>query len=194
MEIKIDRESNIPLYKQIAIQIQRMIADREMEGGQKIPSLRKLASSLEVNVITVKKAYEELKELCFVGSQHGKGYFVLPEAERIQVEGEIERYLKNAVELAVRDGFSVDRLIGLLKKMYKKEVFETCPHQELKSLETAIVTDPKGELFQRKTELMTKGYIVVERIVMDEEYYRPRSEDAEAVPTEFDGEGDQYER
>lgn len=83
MNIKINRNSETPIYLQIKGSIKNLIASRELAPGYKMPSERKLAEELNVHRNTVVKAYGELiaEGYLHASRQAPKGYFVdTPEA------------------------------------------------------------------------------------------------------------------
>ena len=61
MEIIISSNTSKPIYEQITSQIKAMIMSGELKTGDPIPSMRALAKSIHVSVITVQKAYEDLQ-------------------------------------------------------------------------------------------------------------------------------------
>ena len=61
MEIIISSNTSKPIYEQITSQIKAMIMSGELKTGEPIPSMRALAKSIHVSVITVQKAYEDLQ-------------------------------------------------------------------------------------------------------------------------------------
>ena len=73
MKIQIDKKKKIPLYKQIAEQIQAQITSGEIPGGFPFPSERQLADALGVNRTTVLNAYKELKADGLMASHVGRG-------------------------------------------------------------------------------------------------------------------------
>ncbi|WP_159884986.1 MocR-like pyridoxine biosynthesis transcription factor PdxR [Paenibacillus puerhi] len=70
---KPDRESGVPLYQQIADDLEKRIAYGEFPPGSLLPSERKLADQLGVNRSTVILAYSELRSLGIIESQMGSG-------------------------------------------------------------------------------------------------------------------------
>ena len=72
MEIIISNNANKPIYEQITSQIKAMIMSGELQAGDAIPSMRALAKSIHVSVITVQKAYEDLQRDGFIEIKHGK--------------------------------------------------------------------------------------------------------------------------
>lgn len=79
MNIKIDRQQKIPVYGQIAKQLQAQIISGELPAGSGLPSERVLADLLGVHRNTVVKAYSELKADGLIQSKQGVGYIVSAE-------------------------------------------------------------------------------------------------------------------
>lgn len=65
-----------PIYEQITSQIKIMIIYGELKTGDAIPSMRSLAKSIHVSVITVQKAYEYLQRDGYIETTIGRGSFV----------------------------------------------------------------------------------------------------------------------
>ncbi|WP_300381396.1 GntR family transcriptional regulator [Clostridium sp.] len=76
MIIKINFDSEIPIYMQIKNEIIKGIAKKEIEIGQELPSVRGLAEDIEVNMHTVNKAYSLLKDEGYIKIDRRKGAMV----------------------------------------------------------------------------------------------------------------------
>ena len=76
MDIYINKTSEIPLYEQIAEQIKQLIIEGNLHGGTPLPSVRALAQSLGISVITTRRAYTELEREGYVITTPAKGTFV----------------------------------------------------------------------------------------------------------------------
>lgn len=76
--ITIDFQSRIPVYEQIEEQVIWLINSGVYEPNCKLPSLRSLSGELNLNINTVKRAFQELEAKGFVYSVQGKGVFVSP--------------------------------------------------------------------------------------------------------------------
>ncbi|MFW6074247.1 MAG: PLP-dependent aminotransferase family protein [Chloroflexota bacterium] len=76
MQIKIDRESNLPIYLQITKQIRQSILDGEIKPGTRLTPERRLAALLGVNRTTIVNAYRELAADGLVAGQVGRGTIV----------------------------------------------------------------------------------------------------------------------
>ena len=61
MLLKLDFDSEVPIYQQIRNQIVVGIAAGRLLPGERLPATRSLAEDLGVNTMTVSKAYQQLR-------------------------------------------------------------------------------------------------------------------------------------
>jgi len=78
-DLVISQSDGRPMYLQIMEQIRQRVAVGDWVQGQEIPSIRQLAVTLRVSVITVKRAYLELEREGIIVTQQGKGSIVAPD-------------------------------------------------------------------------------------------------------------------
>ena len=78
MILKLDFESEIPIYIQLRNQIVVAIAHGELPQGEKLPTIRNLAEDLGINNMTVNKAYAMLKQEGFISIDRRHGAKVNP--------------------------------------------------------------------------------------------------------------------
>ncbi len=71
-----DFKNNIPIYRQITDHFYEKVLNGQWKSGERIPSVREVAVSLEVNPNTAVKAYEELQSQGIIYNKRGIGYFV----------------------------------------------------------------------------------------------------------------------
>ena len=76
MNILIDQMSQTPIYEQIENQIRQSILSGGLEANYMMPSIRKMAKGLNVGIITVKRAYDDLCNEGLLISLQGRGVFV----------------------------------------------------------------------------------------------------------------------
>lgn len=74
--IQLDRGKPLPLARQIQAQLERLIGERLLAPGVKLPATRELAKSLGVNRATVALAYDELVAAGWAHAHVGQGTFV----------------------------------------------------------------------------------------------------------------------
>ena len=73
LRIVIDTGSGEPLYRQIVRQVRAMITTGKLADGDRLSSIRGLARQLEVSVITVQRAYEEMQREGLAMARRGRG-------------------------------------------------------------------------------------------------------------------------
>lgn len=73
MLLKIDFQSDVPIYIQLKQQIIEGIARGEIKEGESLPSVRQLAEDIGINLHTVNKAYTLLKNDSFILMDRRKG-------------------------------------------------------------------------------------------------------------------------
>ncbi|MHB8647591.1 MAG: MocR-like pyridoxine biosynthesis transcription factor PdxR [Thermomicrobiales bacterium] len=76
MELYLDRENAVPLYRQIVAQVIARIEDGSLPVGTLLPPERKLAARLNVNRTTVVTAYRDLVATGMVEAHVGRGTWV----------------------------------------------------------------------------------------------------------------------
>lgn len=76
MQLPIDRHSSKPIYLQIRDRLRRLIQAGSLQPGEKLPSIRRLAKTIQVSPLTVIEAYGMLEGDSLIQSRPGSGYFV----------------------------------------------------------------------------------------------------------------------
>ena len=72
----LDKGAGVSLYEQLYRCVKEDILSGRLTAGEKLPSKRALAAHLEISVITVKNAYEQLMAEGYLAGVEKKGYFV----------------------------------------------------------------------------------------------------------------------
>jgi GntR family transcriptional regulator/MocR family aminotransferase len=75
-KLRLDRDSALPLYQQICLQVRTWIASGALSPGDRLPPSRELAEKLGLNRNTIASAYDELAKSGDVRSHVGQGTFV----------------------------------------------------------------------------------------------------------------------
>jgi len=90
---RIDPAGDEPLYAQLVAQVRLALAHGELSPGERLPAARELATSLELNMHTVLRAYQTLRDEGVLELRRGRGAVVaasaggdLAAAERAAVE------------------------------------------------------------------------------------------------------------
>ena len=98
MFLTIDLNSDIPIYTQIRNQVIKAIAEKDLNTGDSLPSVRQMAADLGVNLHTINKAYNILKQEGFLTIHRRKGVVINSPEKYI---GEKEYHLKLKEELEI---------------------------------------------------------------------------------------------
>lgn len=124
MEIVLSNSSPKPIYEQITSQIKAMIMNGTLKPGDALPSMRKLAKSLHVSVITAQHAYEDLSRDGFIETVAGKGTFVSAQNKEFLKEEQlrmIQDKIEDIVEQAKMSGIDLDHLLSIVKLIYEED-------------------------------------------------------------------------
>lgn len=124
MEIIISSNTGKPIYEQITSQIKAMIMSGELKPKDPLPSIRGLAKSLHVSVITAQHAYEELQRDGFIETVAGKGTFVAAQNQDFIREEHLriaEKKLMEVANIGKEYHISCDQMIQILQMFYEEE-------------------------------------------------------------------------
>ena len=124
MDIVISNNTGKPIYEQITTQVKAMIISGELKAGDAIPSMRALAKSIHVSVITVQRAYEELQRDGFIETTVGRGSFVSAQNKEFYQEEQqriAEEHVQIAAEIGRTNRISLEKLKELLALFYLED-------------------------------------------------------------------------
>jgi GntR family transcriptional regulator len=115
--IVISQSDGRPMYLQIMEQIRQKVAVGEWAPGEEIPSIRMMAVTLRVSVITVKRAYLELEREGVIVTQHGKGSIVAtdPDLGSRLYDREFEEHLEHVVRIGTARGLAIEEMAHRLR-------------------------------------------------------------------------------
>ncbi|BCS82117.1 GntR family transcriptional regulator [Anaerocellum diazotrophicum] len=119
MFIKIDFTSDMPIYEQIKNQIIEAVARGELQNGDSLPSIRDLASEIGVNMHTVAKAYNELKDMGLIAINKKYGaYIAVSKGYNKEFLNEIIEEVTPIVAKAICKGMNKNELIRLIETIF----------------------------------------------------------------------------
>ena len=122
MLLEIDSHSGVPIYRQIIAQIRTQIMTGELDQDQQLDTVRDLARRLNVNPMTISKAYSFLEADQLVTRKRGIGLFVayIPQDQKdILKKNILERAIEKAAVTAVQLNVSEDEAAELLTKFHR---------------------------------------------------------------------------
>ncbi len=121
MIIKLNINSETPVYLQLRNEIIKRIALGEVNPGEKLPTVRDMAKQVGLNPMTVNKTYQILKEEGIVKTEGRNGVTV---REDIVANELFLSKINNEVELMVTEslvrGFNIEKIIELIENTKKE--------------------------------------------------------------------------
>jgi len=90
-DLDVDVKSAIPIYEQIKDAIKMAVFVGKLQEGDKIISIRDVASLIKINPITILKAYNQLEQDGFLYSRRGAGYYIQIDKEKFH-QGRKEKF------------------------------------------------------------------------------------------------------
>ncbi|MHC2999414.1 GntR family transcriptional regulator [Microbacterium sp. HJ5] len=113
MLVRIDPASEEPIFVQIAASVRADAAAGRLRTGDRLPSARDVADALGVNLHTVLRAYQDLRDEGLVDMRRGRGAVVTDAAVPLAaLHADIAALAARARAL----GLSPDTLASLLKE------------------------------------------------------------------------------
>jgi GntR family transcriptional regulator len=113
MQIRVETSSGMPITRQIAAQIRAQCASKALKPGDRLPSVRALATELSVNQNTILRVYERLT---------AEGTFVadhIPSGQMNAQKQVLYQQIAQVAELAKTLGIDVEEVHRLLDEMWK---------------------------------------------------------------------------
>jgi len=113
--VHLDYRDARPIYAQIIENYKAQITSGILEAGDRLPSVRELASQLAINPNTIQRAYRELEVQGWIASVPGKGSFVCGIAVNSQQQQLLESFDHITTQL-LATGVSREALIERLQQ------------------------------------------------------------------------------
>ncbi|MFE9695600.1 GntR family transcriptional regulator [Streptomyces sp. NPDC006270] len=113
MLFRVDPTSTVPLGDQIAASVRRAVAEGAVAPGERLPAARMLAESLGVNVHTVLRGYQRLREEGLIELRRGRGAAITAGAspQRARLLERVREVVADARDL----GMTEDELLALVR-------------------------------------------------------------------------------
>lgn len=142
MNFQIDKNSNLQINEQIALQLRYQIISGELERSSKLPSVREMASMLNINRHTISRAYKDLEDEGLIVTKQSLGTFVTKDLE-LPHKKDVDKFIetiKEAMEISNTLGFTTKEFMATAQSIYLKEsngknirgIFIECNHSALK--------------------------------------------------------------
>jgi len=111
VDIRISKESSVPLRQQLAAQIEYQIATGKLKPGDPLPSVRALARQLKIHHNTVSQAYTDVTMLQLLSRKQGSRLIVRTPEERAHTpHPDLDDLINATIRVARWHGYSIQEL------------------------------------------------------------------------------------
>lgn len=122
MILNLDFNSDVPIYTQIREEIIKAIANGELKLNESLPSVRNMAQEIGVNLHTVNKSYNLLKDEGYINIDRRKGAIVnkLPLPNNEATDAKIKSMLDILVAQTYLTGMSREDFLKYSNELFDK--------------------------------------------------------------------------
>ena len=139
-EIKLDKDSELPLYRQVAEHILELRNSGELKVGTKLPPIRKLAASVGVNKLTIVNTYKYLEKQNAIYSHVGSGTYIADGSGFVGYSS-----VSHDSVLEIPHAFDMESAINFTKN---GESYEFFPAVAFKDAVNRVLDRDEGKAFQ----------------------------------------------
>ena len=119
MILNVDFSSDTPLYQQLRDQIVVGIAEGRLSPGEQLPTIRALAEESGINMMTVSKAYQLLKQEGYITTDRRSGARVAASG-KVTVSETVRKELKVRISELRLSGLSKEEILELCAEVYEE--------------------------------------------------------------------------
>lgn len=125
LQFEIHPTSGVPIFRQVMDQVRALIASGRLKPGDMLPSVRQMAAELQVNMMTVSKAYARLEAEGVLERARGQGMLVAEQraaakesvaARQAELKSLADPLVTRGQQLGLTDGQIVDVVKGVLRE------------------------------------------------------------------------------
>ena len=119
MILNFDFHSDVPIFMQIRNQIVIGIAEGKLKPGEQLPTIRALADESGINMMTVSKAYQILKQEGYITTDRRSGARVALKDDKAINEKTMQQ-LRLAVSELRLSGMKEEEILSLVSGLYQE--------------------------------------------------------------------------
>lgn len=123
LNFQIHPSSGVPIYRQIMDQVRALIASGRLKPGELLPSVRQMAVDLEVNMMTVSKAYSRLEVEGVLERDRGTGMRVRAQTTASPVSDrqlELRELAEHVVTRGLQLGLTDEQILAVVRTLLKE--------------------------------------------------------------------------
>lgn len=121
--MRFDFDNNLPVYLQLVEQLELYIISGQFSPGDRLPSVRDLATLAKVNPNTMQRALQELEDKRLIITERTNGKFVTDDHRLIQKRREklAQQKITNFISKMQAIGFSYREIVEILQNIERKD-------------------------------------------------------------------------
>jgi len=112
----INSSSGIPIYRQLIDQIKQAIRMNLLSEDQQLPSVRKLASNLQINPMTISKAFAQLEIEGVLIRKRGVGMLIAKNKKQQAISQAVESSLTQFIQHSRNDQLNDETIMMLVQQ------------------------------------------------------------------------------
>ena len=121
MYLTIEHNSGVSVSAQIVAQVKYLVVSGQLQPGERIPSVRALATELKVNPTTVARIYRQLEAEEIICTQPGRGTFITQGRSSLTLTEKRRQILARVRDLVV-ESCRIGLDYGELKRLMESEI------------------------------------------------------------------------
>ncbi|MDO4290903.1 MAG: GntR family transcriptional regulator [Eggerthellaceae bacterium] len=115
---EIDYTSGLPVWIQVKNRIAYLIGSGEFAEGERLPTVRGLATELDISYNTVNRAYMDLEREGYIATRKGRGTFVAEQRDvgaARATDSPIELVIDDMIRACTNAGLVDDDIVAMVK-------------------------------------------------------------------------------
>ncbi|MBR2551629.1 MAG: GntR family transcriptional regulator [Erysipelotrichaceae bacterium] len=120
MILNFDFNSSVPIYQQLRNQIVVGIAEGKLKPGEQLPTIRALAEESGINMMTVSKAYQILKQEGYITTDRRSGAKVAVSDRNEIPAATLEQLRLHLSELRLA-GLTKEEILRICETLYEED-------------------------------------------------------------------------
>jgi GntR family transcriptional regulator len=151
MEIRIDKQSEVPVRDQLRQQLIFLIGTGQLSIGSALPSVRELARRLKVHHNTVSHVYSQLARDGWLIKKHGSRLIVGRQVSESQIESfaDLDDLINRTIQLARSHGYSLQQLTDRVRERLSAQppdhLLLVAPERQIGTLMRAEIREASGQ-------------------------------------------------
>jgi GntR family transcriptional regulator len=123
----VDPHTGVPIYLQLIEQVKRSVALGVLSAGERLPTVKQLATQLTINPNTVARAYRELERDGIIETSVGRGSFVRGDHAIDTAAQALSSVTSSSFDAAVREAKSMGLRRDMVHELFDQALVRWYP-------------------------------------------------------------------